>query len=228
MLTSVQTEGSVMTRRPLVSWGAVFAGWLIGNAVMLLIMNLGSAIGLHAVNLTRPETAKGVAVGAAVWTFVAWGVSFYLSGLFAAWLAGNVDRAVGAAHGICVWAMAAAATVLLTAFLTLAGLAGTILAGNAAAQSPTVRQEVGQAIDANAPGQAAYNAGATPIDRAVQGVSGEIRNLRAQAPQKAEQAAEVSAGALWVAFLASVIGLAAAAFGGSMGANRLVVSYRRF
>lgn len=220
MISTLQTEpvlGIGTYKRPLVSWGAIFAGWLAGNAIMLLMMNLGSAIGLQAIDVANADGAKGVAIGAAVWTLISWGVSFFIGGLFAAWLAGHVDRAVGAAHGFCVWALAVVAMVILGA----AGIAGTLKAG----------QTLGAAAAQTA--QAADNADlqnevAERVNSAATALQGNSSEARQEAVQTANKAADYSAGALWVLFLGNLIGLGAAVLGGSVGSNRLNVSYRRF
>ncbi len=66
------------------------------------------------------------------------------------------------------------------------------------------------------------------IDRVVAGLSAKTEEAKARAKQIADKAADYSAGALWVVFFGGLLGLAAAALGGSAGSKRLVTSCRRF
>lgn len=149
MISTITTERTTATPvgRPLVSWGAIFAGWLVGNAIMMLLMNLGSALGFSAADAVdvsgSVDTAQGFAVGAAVWTLATWSVSFYLAGLFAGWLAGSIDRIAGAIHGLCVWALAGAFALFLAAVGVTGGLVGGSLAAAGIVKGAGQAEETG-------------------------------------------------------------------------------------
>jgi hypothetical protein len=283
MISTLETTqvGMVEARmRPLISWGSIFAGWLLGNAIMLLMFNLGSALGLSAVDLSNPEAmGKGLAIGAAAWALFTWATSFFLSGLFAAWLSGHTDKAVGAIHGMTVWALA----VVFTVILGISGITGAIKTGTSAAQgAAAVAAQKGQSqqpqqdnnsiignIQNQLKDQISQAAAATAgVDRervqqavnqldenTISSISGSlargnteearqalasntslsqtdvdriVSTLSVKTKEAAETTAKVSAGALWLIFLAGLVGLVASMLGGSAGARRLVTSYRRF
>lgn len=97
-------------RRTDVSWGAIFAGWLLAYGVAWLLYLLGSAIGFTALGMTEENIAQGLGWSTVVWIIVTWAASMFAGGLFAAWLRGNADRTNdainGALHGAAVWALA--------------------------------------------------------------------------------------------------------------------------
>ncbi|HEY9199691.1 MAG TPA: hypothetical protein VIR60_10015 [Gammaproteobacteria bacterium] len=88
-----------------VSWGAIFAGWVLAYGVAWLLYLLGSAIGVSAISFTEESIAEGLGWGTIIWVFITWAISMFLGGLFAAWLTGNPDRSIGALHGLAVWAV---------------------------------------------------------------------------------------------------------------------------
>lgn len=97
-------------RRTDVSWGAIFAGWLLAYGVAWLLYLLGSAIGFTALGMTEENIAEGLAWSTVAWIVITWAASMFAGGLFAAWLRGNADRANdainGGLHGAAVWALA--------------------------------------------------------------------------------------------------------------------------
>lgn len=114
MNQAVVTEDVIAeTRQPAqISWGAVFAGWVLANGVAWLLYTLGSAIGLSLAGATHVPKG-GMAAGVAIWIFITWLASLFLGGLFAGRLAGKADRAVGAMHGMTVWGLATIVAVAL-------------------------------------------------------------------------------------------------------------------
>lgn len=97
-------------RRTDVSWGAIFAGWLLAYGVAWLLYLLGSAIGFTALGMTEENIAQGLGWSTVAWIVITWAASMFAGGLFAAWLRGNADRANdainGGLHGAAVWALA--------------------------------------------------------------------------------------------------------------------------
>lgn len=219
MISTLQTERTgtdVRIAGPRFRWSAVFAGWLIGNAVMLLMMNFGSAIGLSAIDVTNPETAaRGIAGGTVIWAFITWAVAFFVGGALASYFSGDSDRTAGLLHGLGVWGLAAA-TVLFVG--TLVGAIGTLgaatVTGGAIASE---RTEVPTTADIEA---AAQNPEQNPAAAAIQDFQTQP-GLRAQA---AETAQNVSAAALWLVFFSGLTGLVFSAFGGAFASRRLVAS----
>lgn len=187
MISTIQTERRVVSQSPsLISWGAVFSGWLIGNAIMLLMFNFGSAVGLSTLNLTDPAAAgKGLAIGAVVWAFITWAVSFFLAGFFSGRLGGVAERMTGALHGLTVWGLAIVfaftLSVIGTATAVKAGqsigkglLAGGVAMQQSNAANPNANNSVVSGVEnglkdriSGAMSQAAANGGAAiPADQA--------------------------------------------------------------
>jgi hypothetical protein len=121
--TSIRESVITEVRPPSqVSWGAIFAGWVLAASVALLLYQLGAAIGLTIIDPAKDEevVTRGFSYGAGFWIFLTWVVSLFLGGLFAARLAGRSDKTVGRLHGMTVWGV----TVVATLFLGAAGIAG--------------------------------------------------------------------------------------------------------
>lgn len=134
-----------------VSWAAIFAGAAGAAALSLILLVLGSGLGIAAVSpwSQRGISAAGLGVSAIVWLtltqLVASGMGGYLAGrLRTRWLATDQDEVYfrDTAHGFLAWAIASLATAaLLTSAigaLTGAGLqAGASATGGAAAAAVT-------------------------------------------------------------------------------------------
>jgi hypothetical protein len=123
---------------PAVSWGPIIGGALTASAVTLLLMFLGSGLGLTMVS---PWSNEGVslttfAVSTAVWLVIMQWVSAALGGYLAGrlrtkWVGVHTDEVYfrDTAHGFLAWALA---TVLLAGVLGSA-LSGAVGAGVGAA-----------------------------------------------------------------------------------------------
>jgi len=64
---------------------------------------------------TNLTLKKGIGIGTALWMVLTWAVALFLGGMFASWFDGKTDRTVGALHGITVWGLSIAVTLLLVA-----------------------------------------------------------------------------------------------------------------
>ncbi|MEJ2803165.1 hypothetical protein EC845_1998 [Comamonas sp. BIGb0124] len=135
-----------------VSWGAIFAGLVIGLIVYLVLSVLGTAIGASAIDpLASGNPFDGFGAGASIWAGVTTLISIALGGFVAGYLA----RRSGALHGLLSWAV----TTLFAGYLLLsatgtalnmagsaakAGLsaAGTVVTAGAAAAGPALQQGI--------------------------------------------------------------------------------------
>ncbi|MFM2042029.1 MAG: hypothetical protein RLY86_605 [Pseudomonadota bacterium] len=131
------------TRR--VSWGAVFAGVVLGLAVNLLLSLLGIGIGLTTIDPAQADgspAAASLGIGAAIWWVSAMLVSTFLGGYTAAHLAGTRQRGDGILHGLVAWAF----LLLLTFYLVTSAVGGLVggafstLAGSVQGASGAVQQ----------------------------------------------------------------------------------------
>ena len=143
-----------------VSWGAIFAGWILAYGIAWLFFVLGSAMGLSAIDFAEENIAAGLGWSTVAWIVVTWAASMFLGGLFAAWLTGNPDRSIGGMHGLAVWALA-----------TLLGL---VAAGMTAANTMQATQAllptsgIGQMIGGGAATATNGGAGTDQISTALQ------------------------------------------------------------
>jgi len=209
-----------------VSWGAVFAGLVIGLAVQLLLSLLGVAVGASTIDPLRGDTpGKGIAVGAGIWLLISGLISTYIGACTAGYLSGAARKSDRMLHGVLSWGVAA----LVTAFL-LTSAVGSLIGGamrvvGQAAGGAT--QAIAQSADAGRV-RAQVNASANTqsagrdAQQAVGGTGeqgGQFAGTSAQAEEKAREAgdtaAKATAGAAWWSFAMLLLGLLAAAMGGA-------------
>jgi hypothetical protein len=201
-----------------VSWGAVFAGLVIGLAIQLLLGLLGVAIGVSSIDPARGDTpGKGMAIGAGIWLLISGLVSAYVGACVAAYLSGAPRKSERVLHGILAWGVA----TLVTAFLLTSAVGGLIggtvrvLGGatQAVAQSGAADEWRGR-VEANVdPQRGTAAVGGTGAQ------GGQDAGTRAEMEQKAravgETATKAASGAAWWSFAMLLLGLLAAAFGGA-------------
>lgn len=130
-----------------VSWAAIFAGALVAACVSLILLIIGSAVGLAAVSPWSDEGSSAVTftVGAAIWLIVMqWlssGLGGYVTGrLRTKWVGVHSDEVYfrDTAHGLLAWALATVLTVGLLFSVASniggAGLQAAATVGGGAAQ----------------------------------------------------------------------------------------------
>jgi hypothetical protein len=131
-----------------VSWGAVFAGAAAAAAFGLILVTLGTGLGLAALSPWHENAAHAAAFGfaAIIWVCVTQiltsGLGGYLAGrLRHRWPTVESDEVYfrDTAHGFLAWAVATLATAaLVAATLPAAGRVATQAAANAATALPTL------------------------------------------------------------------------------------------
>jgi hypothetical protein len=128
------------------SWGAAFAGALVATAVSLLLITLGSGVGLTLVSPydTGGPSAGTVAIAGVIWLIFAQGLGFAIGG----YVAGRLRVAEptisevetnfrDGAHGLVAWAIGVLLTVAFATFVgmfaagTAAQVGATLSAGTA-------------------------------------------------------------------------------------------------
>lgn len=118
-----------MDRRPLISWGAVFAGLVFVVAATWLLFLLGSAIGVSIADATDLEAVgKGLGIGATIWLLLTSLLVFFLGSLLTARLSGKPEHASGMLHGITLWSVGTTLMLILGAW----GIQGLIQTGTSA------------------------------------------------------------------------------------------------
>lgn len=128
------------------SWGSIFGGMFVALGVWIMLLTLGLAIGLGAVDPNNLQSAKQAATGTGIWSVVALLLSLLAGGLVAARTAGIVDRGTGALHGAVLWGFTTLAGVLTLGFalragiVTAANLGGQAVGGAASAVAGVARE----------------------------------------------------------------------------------------
>lgn len=114
--TTVGNATVLDARRPVMSSIAVISGWLVAMGIGWVFFVGGLAVGFTSFDLSDTDSvAKGIGIGTTVWLILTWAVSLFLGGMFASWVDGRPDQAVGTLHGIAVWGLAMTVTILLGA-----------------------------------------------------------------------------------------------------------------
>ncbi|WP_447978775.1 hypothetical protein [Candidatus Nitrospira bockiana] len=86
-----------------IRWGAIFAGFVVGVAVQMMLTLLGLAIGAWSVDVQDTDAARSIPIGTAVWSGISMLVAAFIGGYVAARMAGATDRGDGLYHGAVVW-----------------------------------------------------------------------------------------------------------------------------
>ncbi len=137
-MATIHHEAVAETDRPLISWGAVFAGLVFIVAASWLLFLLGSAIGLSVAGALNVGQELGI--GAIAWLLLTALLTYFLGSLLTARLAGKPERSAGILHGITLWSLA---TVLML-LIGMWGVRGLFQAGSAVVG--TAVSAAGQAV----------------------------------------------------------------------------------
>ncbi|HEV2149475.1 MAG TPA: hypothetical protein VGR37_18895 [Longimicrobiaceae bacterium] len=128
------------------SWGAIFAGFVVATALQMVLSLLGMAIGLVAFDPGQGDSVRALGIGVIAWFVLTAVVSLFIGGLTTGRLAGVLTRGDGRLHGVLMWSL----STLLALYLVSMG-AGRLLGGvfdvlsrTAAAAAGGVAGSVGQ------------------------------------------------------------------------------------
>ena len=155
-MSTVQTLDMQQTavRRPYlsaISWGAIFAGVVVGLSVNLVLNLVGVATGLMTLDIGNGGGPSGNApLWAAVWNGISMLIAAFAGGYVAARMSGLKRRSDGVLHGFVSWA---ATTILLTGlFAAAAGALSnqlfTGMARGATASAQSAGIDFGRQVDA--------------------------------------------------------------------------------
>ena len=135
------------------SWGAVFAGFVIATALQLVLGTLGAAIGLAAFD--PDSSAKAFGTGTALWATASLLIALFVGGSTTGRLAGVLSRTDGFLHGALLWALSTLFTIWLlsrgvgaiagTAFGALGKVAGAATSAVATGATGAVSAAAGAA-----------------------------------------------------------------------------------
>jgi len=187
-------------------WGAIIAGLVIALSTQLLLSALGGALGFTTIaNSGAPRTdAGGVGTAVGIWAIVSLFISLFIGGWITARACGSVNRNTAALNGAILWAT----TLALSAWLLASGVSGTFgialaNAGNIAGQA----QQNGLSLP-NLPNTTnSPNTNSTPLP------------TPSISAQDTRDIASNGGKAAWGFTLGSLLGLASAIMGATMGAR---------
>lgn len=98
-----------------VAWGGVWSGFLVAVGVLLLLSVLGLAIGVSAADVGPGEdgNAKGLGIGAAVWSSVSLLIALFVGGMVATRTGMVHDGTTGMIEGVLIWVLAIVALIYM-------------------------------------------------------------------------------------------------------------------
>lgn len=121
------------------SWGAVFAGFIVATMIQIVLSLLGVAVGFTTWDVGDP--ARDLGMGLGIWMAISALIALFVGGLTTGRLAGVLSRGDGALHGIVMWGLAGLVNLWL-----LASGAGFILGGAFDMLSRTVAAGTGAVV----------------------------------------------------------------------------------
>ena len=125
---------------PRIQWSAVFAGWVVGLALQMVLMLFGLGLGAWAIDFRENNPAEGVPTGAAIWTGLSMLIAAFTGGYVTSRLSAMYRRSDGLYHGIVVWGV----NWLVFAWLTTTAMAAMI--GGVFSTFGSTLQAVGQGV----------------------------------------------------------------------------------
>lgn len=162
--------------RPVISWGAVFGGWIFAYAFALLLYLLGAAAGLTTMSALN-EFSMGATIGTGIWMAIAWIAATAFGAYVAGRLCGRTDKGTGALHGMIVWGFSGVMTLLMASMqIGAVAAAGT----NAAQSAAQAGSSLAQGADQSVQGQQ-VNVPSQIVDSLRQRISGELGQQASQA-----------------------------------------------
>ncbi|RZI56674.1 MAG: PhnA-like protein [Zymomonas sp.] len=107
-----------------VSWGAIFAGVVVGLITQVLLTMLGVGIGIATLDpmTTDNPTASSFSIGAGIWYVLSGIIAAYVGGYIASRMSGKTVATTGALHGLTTWAF----TTLLVLYMLSTAVGGIV------------------------------------------------------------------------------------------------------
>jgi hypothetical protein len=208
---------AVVTPTDRVRWGPIIAGLFAALSTLAVLNVLGLAIGLSAYD--PGDRARNFNIGAGIWGGVSALIAFFLGGWLAARTAAVGGHRNGILNGAMVWAVA------IPLMLYLVATAANSMA-NTASNLANSASSVASAMKDRSGGSAGQDAGGNGAQQAQ-----EQAQMQTQSPGQTmsnvtnsidpQQATRAARRAAWGTLASLVLGLAAAAVGGHLGARSI-------
>lgn len=162
------------TYRSRVSWGAIFAGTVVGIGVLLMLSLAGMAIGLSAADFGPGQDGfEGFTTGAGIWLVISQLIALAVGGFVAGRLAAVPKTTSTAFHGAAVWGLA----TLLMAYMATSAIGSAVNTATSAISS--VASGVASVAPAAVPSQGTQNDIAAQTDQIVSSVLSDREKNRA-------------------------------------------------
>ena len=206
--TERYSNDGIMEFSDRVHWGAIIAGLVVAISSQLLLSAIGAAMGFSNISGTPRTDAGRVAEAVGIWTIISLFISLFIDGWITARACGSINRSTAALNGAILWAT----TLAISAWLLAIGVSGAfglvaMNAGNIASQAQQNGITIPDVSRSIPSGGVAQNSGATPSP---------TPTLSAQ---QTRDVAGNGAKAGWAFTFGSLLGLAAAMIGASVGAR---------
>ncbi|MFT3786845.1 MAG: hypothetical protein QM770_11880 [Tepidisphaeraceae bacterium] len=211
-----------------VRWGPVIAGLFGTLSVLAVLSVLGLAIGLSTVD--RNSDAGNYGIGAGIWGAISALIAFAFGG----WLAARSSAVVGRNNGLLQGSMVWMVTIGLLIYVVAGGI-GSLFRATASAVTQTASTAVGQATgntvsNSSPSGSNSVDDAANRASDAAQRTADRTRNAANDLTRNTdagdlERLAGNSARGAWGTLISMLLGLAAAAIGGYLGARHTDVDY---
>ena len=170
-VTSVSASDDVRTiMLNEISWGAVFAGAVIGLVTHVILNMLGIGVGLSTVDAVAGDSpsASSFSIGAGIWWVVSGIVAAALGGYLAGRLSGKPSQSTTAYHGLISWAL----STLIVVYLLSSAASGLI--GGAMSTASTALSGAGKAVGGTV--QTAVSAAAPSLNDPMSAIEGQVRS----------------------------------------------------
>ncbi|MBW3571879.1 MAG: hypothetical protein KY467_12310 [Gemmatimonadetes bacterium] len=106
------------------SWGGIFAGFVVATALQMVFTTLGAAIGLTAFDPGQGDSARALGIGVIIWFALTAIVTMFIGGMTTGRMAGILTRGDGMVHGVVMWSL----SLLLALYMASVGM-GRVLGG---------------------------------------------------------------------------------------------------
>jgi hypothetical protein len=117
MAQTSYTNEAATVRPPITDWGAIWAGVFTFVAIWSVFGLLGMAIFASAGNASSANPNSGVSIGMGIWAIVLSIIAMYVAGRETGRLAAVSTRHDGLVHGMIMFGLSVAATVVIAVLL---------------------------------------------------------------------------------------------------------------
>ena len=155
-----------------ISWGAVFAGAVIGLVAQVILNMIGIGIGLSTVKTVAGDSpsASSFSIGAGIWWVVSGIVAAALGGYLAGRLSGKPSQSTTSYHGLISWAV----STLVVVYLLSSAASGLI--GGAMSTASSALGGAGKAVGGSVQTAVMAAAPSLNLNDPMSAIEGQVRS----------------------------------------------------